>query len=52
MKIINLTPPAITFVRDNAENIVIAPKGKITRVTAKTVSGKIAGDPDNLYRIW
>lgn len=46
MKMINLTPHAITFVRDSAEDIIIAPSGAIARVAAQTVTtGEINGIP-------
>lgn len=36
MKIVNLTPHAITFMRANEENLVIEPSGKVARVSFET----------------
>lgn len=46
MEIINLTPHAITFVRDSGENLTINPSGELARVSFKTEQiGEVDGIP-------
>ena len=45
-KLINLTPHAITFIKEGGENVVVEPSGTVARLSTTTVTiGEVNGIP-------